>query len=144
LHRARVPGVRRDAHRRAGHLSSFIIQECSKMMRSRRSFLHLGFLAAATLAIPAAGAAPAYHGSARGSGLVTARDDAGRTFTIVARRGRGRASTYHVTDTTRFILGGAPGTWEDVKTGALVQVRWHRAADQRVAHTVGITARPRH
>jgi hypothetical protein len=106
-------------------------------MRSRRSFLHLGFVAAATLAASSASAAPAYHGTPRGGGTVTARDDAARTFTAVRR---GRASTYHVTDKTRFVSGGAQASWPDVKVGTRVQVRWHRAGVQRVADIVGIRA----
>jgi hypothetical protein len=109
-------------------------------MRSRRSVLYLGYAAAATLAVSSLSAAPAYHGSARGGGTVTARDEAARTFTA-ARRGRGRASIYQVTDKTRFVVGGAQGSWGDVKVGAVVQVRWHRAGDQRVADVVGIRAR---
>lgn len=105
-----------------------------------RSFFDLGFLTAATLAVSVAVAAPAYHGSARGGGVVTARDDAARNFTAV-RRGRGRASTYHVTDKTRFVLGGAQGSWRDVKVGTVVQVRWHRVGNERVADIVGIRAR---
>ena len=107
-------------------------------MRSRRSFLHLGFVAAATLTVSAASAVPAYHGSARGGGTVTARDDAARNFTVVHRN---RSWTYHVTDKTRFVVGGAEGSWWDVKVGAVVQVRWHRAGTQRVADIVGIRAR---
>src|SRR5262249_14860777 len=107
-------------------------------MRSRRSFLHLGVVAAATLAVSSASAAPAYHGSPRGGGIGTARDDAARNFTAVRR---GRASTYHVTDKTRFVVGGAQGSWWDVKVGTAVQVRWHRAGSQRVADIVGIRAR---
>jgi len=107
-------------------------------MRSRRSFLHLGFAAAATFAVSSASAAPAYHGSPRGGGTVTARDEAARTFTAVRR---GRASTYQVTDKTRFVVGGAQGSWWDVRVGAAVQVRWHRAGRQRVADIVGIRAR---
>jgi hypothetical protein len=106
-------------------------------MRSRRSFLHLGFVAAATLVVSPASALPAYHGSARGGGRVTARDDAARSFTAARRR---RAWTYHVTDKTRFVTGGTDGSWADVKVGAVVQVRWHRAGSQRVADVVGIRA----
>lgn len=110
-------------------------------MRSRRSFLHLGFGAAATLAVSSAAALPAYHGSARGGGTVKARDDAARTFTAARRR---RAWTYHVTDKTRFVIGGTEGSWSDVRVGAIVQVRWHRAGSQRVADVVGIKARSGH
>jgi hypothetical protein len=87
-------------------------------MRSRRSFLHLWLVAAATLAVSSASAAPAYFGSPRGGGTVTARDDAARNFTAVRRR---RA-------------------WSDVRVGTVVQVRWHRAGSQRVADIVGIRA----
>jgi hypothetical protein len=109
-------------------------------MQSRRSFLHFGFASAAALAVSSVStlAAPAYHGSARGGGTVTARDDAARTFTAMRRR---RAWTYHVTDKTRFVIGGAAGSWSDVKVGTRVQVRWHRAGSQRVADVVGIRAR---
>jgi hypothetical protein len=107
-------------------------------MQSRRSFLHLGFVTAATLAVSSASGAPAYHGSARGGGTVTARDDAARTFTAVRRR---RAWTYQVTDKTRFVVGGAEGAWSDVRVGTVVQVRWHRADSQRVADVVGIRRR---
>ena len=106
-------------------------------MQSRRSFLHLGFVSAAALAVSSAAAAPAYHGSPRGGGTVTARDNAARTFTAARRH---RAWTYHVTDKTRFVLGGAGGSWSDVKVGTRVQVRWHRAGSQRVADIVGIRA----
>ena len=109
-------------------------------MRSRRSFLHLGFIAAATIAVSSAWAAPAYHGTPRGGGTVTARDDWARTFTVVRR---GRPSTYQVTDTTRFLVGGAQGSWRDVGVGAAVQVRWHRAGAQRVADIVAVSARSR-
>jgi hypothetical protein len=105
-------------------------------MRSRRSFLYL--IAAAPLAVAPAVAAPAYHGTPRGGGVVSARDDAARTFTAVRR---GRASTYQVTDQTRFVVNGAQGSWWDVKVGTPVQVRWHRAGRQRVADIVGIRAR---
>ena len=104
-------------------------------MRSRRSFLRFGFVAAATLAAASASALPAYHGSARGGGTVTARDDAARTFAAARRR---RAWTYHVTDQTRFVVDGAQGSWSDVKVGARVQVRWHRAGAKRVADLVRI------
>ena len=107
-------------------------------MRSRRSFLHLGLVAAATLSVSSASAAPAYFGSPRGGGTVTARDDAARTFTAARRR---RAWTYHVTDKTRFVVDGAQGSWWGVRVGTIVQVRWHRAGSQRVADIVGIRAR---
>ena len=107
-------------------------------MRTRRSFLKLGFVAAATLAVSPAAALPAYHGSARGGGTVTARDEAGRNFTAARRR---RPRTYHVTDKTRFVVDGAQGSWQDVQVGTRVQVRWHRAGGQRVADIVGIRAR---
>jgi hypothetical protein len=96
------------------------------------------FIAAATLAISPASAAPAYHGSARGGGTVTARDDGARTFTALRR---GRAWTYQVTDKTRFVAAGKEGSWADIKVGAVVQVRWHRAGSQRVADIVGMRAR---
>jgi hypothetical protein len=74
---------------------------------------------------------------------VTARDDAARKFTTVRRR---RAWTYQVTDKTRFQIGGTQGgvqaTWWDVRIGTVVQVRWHRAGNQRVADIVAIRARP--
>lgn len=107
-------------------------------MRSRRSFLHLGLVAAAAFAVSSAAAVPAYHGSARGGGTVTARDDAARTFTAARRR---RAWTYHVSDKTRFVVGGAAGSWSDVKVGSRVQVRWHRAGSRRVADIVAVRAR---
>jgi hypothetical protein len=107
-------------------------------MRSKRSFLHLGLVAAATFAVSSASAVPAYFGSPRGGGTVTARDDAARNFTAVRR---GRPWTYHVTDKTRFVLGGVQGSWGDVRVGTVVQVRWHRAGNQRVADIVGIRAR---
>jgi hypothetical protein len=107
-------------------------------MRSRRSFLHLGLVAAPTLVVSSASAAPAYHGSARGGGTVTARDDAARNFTAVREH---RAWTYHVTDKTRFVVDGTEGSWWDVRLGTVVQVRWHRAGSQRVADIVGIGAR---
>ena len=110
-------------------------------MRTRRSFLHFGFVAAAALAVSSASAKPAYHGSARGGGTVTARDDAARTFTARRRR---RAWTYHVTDKTRFLVDGAQGAWSDVKVGTRVQVRWHRARNQRVADIVAIRAHSGH
>jgi len=106
-------------------------------MHSRRSFLQLGLVAAATLAVSPALSAPAYHGSPRGGGTVTVRDDAARTFAAARRH---RAWTYHVTDKTRFLRGGAEGSWSDVKVGARVQVRWHRAGGQRVADVVAIRA----
>lgn len=109
-------------------------------MRSRRSFLHFGFVAAATVAATAASALPAYHGSARGGGTVTARDDAARTFTAARRH---RPWTYHVTDKTRFVVDGAEGSWWDVKVGSVVQVRWHRSGSERVADVVGIRAQSR-
>ena len=110
-------------------------------MRSRRSFLHLGFVAAATLAASSASAVPAYHGSARSGGTVTARDDAARTFTAARRN---RAWTYHVTDKTRFVVNGAEGSWWDVKVGTAVRVQWHRAGNQRIADVVGIGTRSGH
>ena len=109
-------------------------------MQSRRSFLHIGLAAAATFAVSPASAVPAYHGSARGGGTVTARDDAARNFTAVRR---GRAWTYQVTDKTRFVVGRAEGSWWDVRVGTIVQVRWHRAGSQRVADIVGIRVRSR-
>ena len=109
-------------------------------MLSRRSFLHLGVVVAAMLAVSSASAAPAYWGSPRGGGTVTARDDASRNFTAVRRR---RAWTYQVTDKTRFLVDGAEGSWSDVRIGTVVQVRWHRAGSQRVADIVGISARSR-
>jgi hypothetical protein len=71
---------------------------------------------------------------------VTARDDAARTFTAVRR---GRSSTYQVTDKTRFLVGGAQGSWWDVRVGASVQVRWHRAGGKRMADIVAVSARSR-
>jgi hypothetical protein len=107
-------------------------------MRSRRSFFHLGLVAAATLAFSPASAVPAYWGSSRGGGTVTARDDAAPKFTAIRRR---RSWTYQVTDKTRFLVGGAQGSWSDVRVGTVVQVRWHRAGSQRVADIVAIRAR---
>ena len=107
-------------------------------MQSRRSFLQFGFVAAATLAVSSASAAPAYHGSPRGGGTVTARDDAARTFTAARRK---RAWTYHVTDKTRFVAAGKEASWLDVRVGTRVQVRWHRAGSQRVADIVAIRTR---
>jgi hypothetical protein len=107
-------------------------------MRSGRSFFHLGLVATAALAISPASAAPAYYGSPRGGGTVTARDDAARSFTAVRRR---RPWTYQVTDKTRFVVGEAQGSWWDVRIGTVVQVRWHRAGGQRLADIVGIRAR---
>jgi hypothetical protein len=109
-------------------------------MLSRRSFLHFGFVAAATLAVSSASAVPAYHGSARGGGTVTARDDAARNFTAARRN---RSWTYQVTDKTRFVVGGAQASWWDVRVGTVVRVRWHRAGSQRVADIVGIRAAKR-
>jgi hypothetical protein len=68
---------------------------------------------------------------------VTARDDVARNVTAVCRH---RAWTYQVTDKTRFVVGGAQGSWWDVRVGTVVQVRWHRAGSQRVADIVGIRA----
>ena len=110
-------------------------------MRTRRSFVHLAPLAAAAiLAAPIAWAAPAYHGSPRGGGTVRARDDAARTFTAARRN---RPWTYHVTDKTRFVSDGTPASWQDVRVGTVVQVRWHRAGSRRVADVVNIRARSR-
>ena len=106
-------------------------------MRSIRSCLYLGCVAVATLTVASAWAAPAYHGTPRGGGTVTARDDVARTFTAARRN---RPATYQVTDKTRFVMGGAQGAWWDVKVGTRVQVRWHRAGSQRVADIVGIRA----
>jgi hypothetical protein len=111
-----------------------------RTMRSRRSFFHLGFVAAATLAVSSASAAPAYFGSPRGGGTVIARDDAAQSFAAV--RG-GRTSTYQVTDKTRFVVGGAQASWWDVRVGTVVRVRWHHAGSQRVADIVGIRAAKR-
>ena len=83
-------------------------------------------------------AVPAYFGSPRGGGTVTARDDAARTFTAARRR---RAWTYQVTDKTRFVRAGTQGSWWDVRVGTVVQVRWHRAGTKRVADVVSIRAR---
>jgi len=112
-------------------------------MQSRRSFLHLGVTAAATLvAGPASAAyAAAYHGSARGGGTIVAIDAAARTFTCI-RRGR-RKRTYHATDDTRFRAGTEQASWSDLKVGARVQVRWHHASGQRMADLVVIRARSR-
>ena len=107
-------------------------------MRSRRSFLHLGLVTAATLAGSSALAVPAYFGSPRGGGTVTARDDAARNFTAIRRR---RSWTYQVTDKTQFLLGGTQGLLSDVRVGTVVQVRWHRAGSQRVADIVATRAR---
>lgn len=107
-------------------------------MQSRRSVLHLGFVGAAALTVSSASALPAYFGSPRGGGTVTARDDAARTFTAARRN---RAWTYQVTDKTRFAIDGAQGSWWDVRVGTVVQVRWHRAGNQRVADIVGIRTR---
>lgn len=114
-------------------------------MQSRRSFLHLGLAAAATLvAGPASAAEPgAYHGSARGGGTITAIDDAARTFTCIRRRRGRRAWTYHTTDSTQFRVGTEPGSWSDLKVGAIVQVRWHHATGRRVADLVVVRARSR-
>src|SRR5262249_10466216 len=111
-------------------------------MRSRRSFVRLGLLGAATLAASSASALPVYHGSARGGGIVTVRDDAGRNCTGAARAGGGRASTYYVTDNTRFVVGAAPGGWRDVTVGAAVNVRWHRVGGKHVADIVAVRKRP--
>ncbi|HUC48425.1 MAG TPA: hypothetical protein VMA30_03505 [Xanthobacteraceae bacterium] len=110
-------------------------------MQSKRSLLHLGFAVVVAFAVSSASGAPAYHGSARGGGTVTARDDAARTFTAARRH---RAWTYQVTDKTRFVIGGAEGSWSDVTVGSVVQVRWHRAGTERVADVVGIRARSGH
>lgn len=112
------------------------------MIHSRRSFLHLGAAAAASLlARPACAAQPtAYHGSARGGGTIIAIDDAAHTFTCRRRR---RAWTYHATETTQYRVGGKQGSWSDLKVGAVVQVRWHHARGRRVADLVAIRVRNR-
>ena len=102
-------------------------------MQTRRSILRLGFTAAAMLAVSPASAA--YWGTPRGGGTITALDDQARRFTYVRRR---RAWTYQTTDKTRFIVGGRPGSWSDLKIGARVQVRWRHSHGQRVADVVGI------
>lgn len=109
------------------------------MMQSRRSFLHLGGAAAATLVAGPAFAAysAAYHGSARGGGTITAIDDAARTFTCIRRR---RAWTYHANDKTQYRVGRDPGSWSDLKVGARVQVRWRHGNGRRVADLVVIRA----
>ena len=66
---------------------------------------------------------------------MTAIDGGARTFTAVRR---GRSSTYQTTDKTRFLVGGAQAAWSDLKVGARVQVRWHRAGNERIADIVGI------
>jgi hypothetical protein len=117
-------------------------------MQSRRSFLHLGVAAAATLiadrasAAHAAAHAAAYHGSARGGGTITAIDQAARTFTCVRRRRGRRAWTYHTNDNTQYRAGREQASWSDLTVGAVVQVRWHHAGGQRVADLVVMRARP--
>ena len=103
-------------------------------MRFRRSFFHFGLAVAATLAVSPAGAA-AYHGSARGDGTVSARDDAARTFTSVRRK---VTRTYHVTDNTRYLVGSGQGSWWDLRAGAVVAVKWRNVRGQRVAEVVRI------
>src|SRR5262252_4088975 len=106
-------------------------------MRSRRLFLHLGFVAAAALAVSSASAAPAYHGSPRGGGTVTARDEAARTFTAVRR---GRASTYQVTDKTRFVVGcqgrrGGAGAVASCGSPARGRHRRYQGAKRELSHS---------
>jgi len=67
-----------------------------------------------------------------------------RNVTIAARRGRGRASIYQITDKTRFVNGGTLRAWSDVMVGTHVQVRRHRAGNQRMADVVDVVTRPRH
>jgi Cu/Ag efflux protein CusF len=102
-------------------------------MRSRRSILHLGLAAAASLAVSPVSAA--FHGTARTGGTITAIDEQARSFTLMRRR---RAWTYHTTDQTRYFVGQAPASWSDLKVGAVVHLHWHRAQDQRVADLVRI------
>src|SRR6185437_4492118 len=114
-------------------------------MQSRRSFLHLGVAAAATLVAGPAFTvhAAAYHGSARGGGTITAIDAAARTFTCVRRRRGRRTRTYDTTDNTRYRIGQEQASWSDLKVGAVVQVRWHHARGRRVADLVVIRAQSR-
>jgi len=115
------------------------------MMQSRRSFLHLAVAGVATLVAGAASTAysAAYHGSARGGGTIVAVDDAARTFTCVRRRRGRRAWTYHTNDNTQYRVGREQASWSDIKVGAVVQVRWHHRAGQRVADLVVIRVRGR-
>jgi hypothetical protein len=110
-------------------------------MPSRRSILHLGLGAAATLAASPAAAAAAYFGSPRGGGIVTTIDEQARSFTCVRRN---RSWTYHTTERTRYLVGTAHGSWADLKVGAVVQLTWHRSHHQRVADTVRIRNPKRH
>jgi hypothetical protein len=109
-------------------------------MYSRRSFLHLGIGLTAALAVVSASPAysAAYHGSARTGGRVVAHDVAARSFTVMRRN---RSWTYHVSDDTRFLIGGKPAYWPDVKVGASVHVKWRRRAGQRMADIVSIRQR---
>src|SRR5215469_9056433 len=100
-------------------------------MGSRRSFLHLGLVAAATLSVSSASAAPAYFGSPRGGGTVTARDDAARTFTAARRR---RAWTPTLTSHHEPC---APST-----TNRVLSVTWYGRASE--VASCGQSARGRH
>jgi hypothetical protein len=106
-------------------------------MHSRRSFLHFGIaLTAAFAAGPASAArSTAYHGSARSGGRVIARDDAALSFTAVRRN---RPWTYHVSDSTKYLIAGKPAAWSDVEVGSRVHIRWRRRAGQRHADVVSI------
>ncbi len=101
-------------------------------MQSRRSILYLGFSAATTLGVSPVSGALAW------SGTVAAVDEQARTFTCLQGT---KTWTYYTTENTRYFVGKAKGSWSDLNVGAVVQVKWHRSQNRRVADEVRISER---
>jgi Domain of unknown function (DUF5666) len=70
-------------------------------------------------------------------GVVTAMDDAGKTFTC---HWQTSDWTYKTTAKTAFRVGHKAASWSDLKVGETVQVSYHKHGGDRVADQVTITA----
>jgi len=100
-------------------------------MRSRRSVLHFGLVAAAMLGI----SPPGLLEINKGGGRVSAIDDQTRSFTCTWKT---RTWTFRTTDKTAYFVGSRRGSWSDLKVGAVVRITFHRLGGERIADEIRI------
>jgi len=105
-------------------------------MNSRRATLHYGLIALALGFTPDAEAAFS-SGSTITGGTITATNDQAKTFTC---DWKGKNWTFRTTDTTAFWIGKTRGSLSDLKSGAVVDVKYHPEHGELLADTVRVQA----
>jgi hypothetical protein len=114
-----------------------------KLFLSFRKFVAIGLFLFGALALAPAATVP--------PGTVTKVDQKARTFTVhwttkavshhgmaSGYAGTSRERTFKTTDKTTYLVGSAKGSWSDIQTGVLVNVKAHAQGSDRVADVVQI------